>query len=764
MGMTPAAGAPPTTPAWTGSRRLLRQLRDIMAGPGSGQERLDQIATLIARELVAEVCSIYVRRAGDVLELFATEGLRPDAVRNTRLMVGEGLIGFVAGKAMPISLADAQSHPQFAYRPETGEESYSSLVGVPVLRAGRVLGVLAVQNQTQRSYTDEEVETLETTAMVLAELISGGDILDADEPRYDSANELLPQRIEGLALSSGMASGTAVVQRRRVTIETMLADDPTIEERRLRDALAAIHGQLDDALERPEFSDASEHRDVLETFRMFAEDRGWLRRIDEAIRSGLSAEAAVQRVQDEMRARMGQVTDSYLRERMLDFEELTERLLRQLVDGGRPDGMVIPDDAVLVARTLGPAELLNYVPGSLRAVVLEEGSTNAHATIVARALGIPLVGRLQGLMSRVESGDSVLVDGDNGIIYLRPGDEVQANFETAVAAQGARLKVYQGLRDLPSETRDGVPVSLFLNAGLLADTTRLDETRSDGIGLYRTEIPFMLRATYPDVATQTEFYARVYDEAGGRPVTFRTLDIGGDKALPYLQSNFEENPAMGWRASRIALDRPVMLRHQLRALIAASAGRPLDVMFPMIAQVSEFEAARHLLYIELDRAARRGETKPATVRTGVMLEVPALALQLDNLLPLIDFLSIGSNDLLQFLFAFDRGNPRLEGRYDTLSPALLKLLERIAEDCDAVGVDLTVCGEMAGDPIAAMALIGIGYRRLSMAPANFGPVKAMVRSMSVAELTNYLQGVMHSPHPSIRSRLLDFARDHNVSM
>tara|TARA_R110002110_G_scaffold85816_2_gene223570 strand:- start:162095 stop:164392 length:2298 start_codon:yes stop_codon:yes gene_type:complete len=765
--MTPGdkpVNAPSVAAGWAGSRRLLRQLRDIMAGPDSAQAQLDQIATLIARELVAEVCSIYVRRAGDVLELFATEGLRPDAVRNTRLMVGEGLVGFVAAQAMPVALADAQSHPLFAYRPETGEELYSSLMGVPVLRGGHVLGVLVVQNRTQRGYTDEEVETLETTAMVLAELISGADILSLDEARYDAVTEALPQRLEGLALSPGLTIGTAVVQRQRVTIERMLSDDPVAEERRVRDALAGMHGQLDAALERPEFAGTGEHRDVLETFRMFAEDQGWLRRIDEAIRSGLTAEAAVQRVQDETRVRMGKVTDSFLRERLLDFEELTDRLLRQLVDGGPDVEFALPADAVLVARTLGPAELLNYEPENLKAVLLEEGSANAHATIVARALGVPLVGRLEGLLSRIETGDAVLVDGENGVAYLRPGDEVRSNFEMAVEARSARLQSYRVLRDMPSETRDGVPVSLLLNAGLLADMNHLEETGAEGVGLYRTEIPFMTRATYPDVAAQTDFYTRVLDEADGRPVTFRTLDIGGDKALPYLHNAAEENPAMGWRATRIALDRPAMLRHQLRALIAASAGRDLAVMFPMIAQVSEFVAAKRLLDIELARAVKQGELVPANIRSGVMLEVPALAMQFENLLPMVDFLSVGSNDLVQFLFASDRGNPRMEGRYDALSPAVLNFLKGIVEACDARAVDLTVCGEMAGDPVAAMALIAIGYRRLSMSPANIGPVKAMIRSMAVDGMLDYLEGLLHAPHPSIRSHLRGFARDHGVEV
>ncbi len=759
--MNPAG---PKNPAWIGSRRLLRQLRDIMAGQGAAQERLDQIAVLIARELVAEVCSIYVRRAGDVLELFATEGLRADAVHSTRLMVGEGLVGLVAAQAMPVALADAQSHPLFAYRPETGEERYSSLMGVPILRGGRVLGVLVIQNQTQRNYDDEEVETLETTAMVLAEMVAGGEILGLDEARYDSESAALPGRLEGVPLSPGLTMGTALVHRQRVTIERMLSDNAGREEERFRVALEALHIQLDAALERPDVSAAGEHRDVLETFRMFADDRGWMRRINEAISLGFSAEAAVQRVQDESQKRMVQSNSALLRERLLDFEELTNRLLRQLVDGGSDDSIQLPENTILVAQSLGPAELLNYEPGVLKAVILEEGSANAHATIVARALGIPLIGRLTGLLSRIETGDDVLVDAENGVVYLRPGDEVTANFEMALAARGVRLEAYRSLRDTPALTRDGTKVSLLLNAGLLADTNHLKETGAEGIGLYRTEIPFMVRATYPDVATQTAFYTRVFDEVDGKPVVFRTLDIGGDKALPYLQSGTEENPAMGWRATRIALDRPIMLRHQLRALIAACGGRELSVMFPMIAQVSELEAMRRLLDMELARASRAGQTVPTNLRIGVMLEVPALAMQFKNLLPRVDFLSVGSNDLVQFLFAADRGNPRMEGRYDVLAPAVLNFLKRVADECRANGTHLTVCGEMAGDPVAAMALLGLGYERLSMSAAGIGPVKAMVRSLSLGEFAAYQSRLLHSSVPSIRRHLHAYARDHGVEV
>ncbi|MEL0013288.1 MAG: phosphoenolpyruvate--protein phosphotransferase, partial [Alphaproteobacteria bacterium] len=479
-------------------------------------------------------------------------------------------------------------------------------------------------------------------------------------------------------------------------------------------------------------------------------DRGWTRRIGEASRSGLSAEAAVQRVEEDTRSRMAQASTALMRERLLDFEELTNRLLRQLVEDGEDDGIVFPDDMVLLARSLGPAELLNYDTNALKGVLLEEGSANAHATIIARALGIPLLGRISGLMSRVETGDEVLVDAENGVVYLRPGEEVAANFETVLAAR--------------SVTRDGRQVNLLLNAGLLADMTRLDETGAEGIGLYRTEIPFMVRATYPDVAEQTDFYARVLEEAAGKPVVFRTLDIGGDKALPYLQSGAEENPAMGWRASRIALDRPAMLRHQLRALIHAAGGHELSVMFPMVAQVSEYDALRRLFDMELDRAAQSNTATPAFVRTGVMLEVPALAMQLDNLLPRVDFLSVGSNDLVQFLFASDRGNARLENRYDNMAPAVLNFLKDIQDACRDSSTPLTVCGEMAGDPISAMALLGIGIERLSMSAAGVGPVKAMVRSIHLGELVSYQSRLLSGSAASIRRHLRGFARDHGIEV
>jgi len=752
---------PPAT-GWTGSRQLLRRLRNVMAGAGTAQQRLDQIVRLIAGDMVAEVCSCYVMRAGEVLELFATEGLKPEAVHKTRLGLGEGLVGDIAAHMRPLALADAQSHPNFAYRPETGEEIYHSLMGVPIIGAGRVRGVLVVQNRTQRNYTEEEVETLETIAMVLAELVAGGQLIDPSEPLAADPAAGHQFRIEGVRLSGGLAIGSAVLHQPRITITRMIAEDPQVELGRLRSAVTGMRSALDAMLAAPDVSAGGELRDVLETYRMFAEDRGWLGRIREAIQSGLTAEAAVQKVLNDTRARMSQITDPYLRERLLDLEDLNNRLLQHLTGTMATAETALPEDVVLIARSMGPAELLDYDRARLRALVMEEGSGTSHVAIVARALDIPIVGRARGVLEKVEPGDRVVVDADNAQVFLRPSDEIVDSFEQSVRAREAAQRHYAALRDQPAETVDGTVVSLNLNAGLLIDMSNLDVTGADGVGLYRTEIAFMVRSEYPDVKVQTELYRRILDRAGNHPVTFRTLDVGADKKLPYFEHEEDENPAMGWRSLRIGLDRPAILRQQIRAMIAAAAGRRLRIMFPMVTEVAEFDAARELVNAELERCRRHGSPVPAPLELGTMVEVPALALQLPHLLKRVDFLSVGSNDLLQFLFATDRGSPRLSERYDSLSPVVLRLLADIARHGEKAGVPVTLCGEMAGRPLEAMALVGIGYRSLSMAAVSVGPVKVMLRSLPLVALQSYLASALDRADHSLRGVLQAFARDRGV--
>jgi phosphotransferase system, enzyme I, PtsP len=749
------------------SRRLLGRLRDVMAGSGSAQDRLDKVVKLIAADMVAEVCSCYILRAGEVLELFSTEGLKKESVHHTRLRVGEGLVGDIAAHARPLALADAQSHPNFVFRPETGEEIFHSLMGVPIIRGSRVVGVLVVQNRTMRHYTDEEIETLETVAMVLAELVVSGELVKRDELVPVDGNALLPLRMEGVKLNGGVGVGVAVLHRPRITIQRLVAEDPDAEQERLKKALAGIKLALEELFSRPEMRDG-EHRDVLETYRMFAEDKGWLNRINEAIRTGLTAEAAVQKVHDDTRARMSQITDPYLRERMHDFEDLANRLLQHLAggDGDKPGGGDLPEGAILIGRNLGPMELFDYDPKRLRGLVLEEGSATSHVAIVARALDIPVVGRVKDVLDKIEPLDPVICDGDNGQVFIRPPEDIRETYIDAIGQRQMRLAVYARLRELPAVTRTvarpGERIGIHMNAGLLLDLQHLRDSGADGIGLYRTELPFMARSSLPDVAAQTLLYRKILDQAEGKPVVFRTLDVGGDKVLPYWNPYEEDNPALGWRSIRITLDRPAVMRSQLRALLRSAQGRELSVMFPMIAEVAEFMQARRILDKEMEREKESGNPLPSRVKVGTMLEVPALALQLDALLPMVDFVSIGSNDLTQFLFAVDRGNPRIAERYDPLAPAMIRFMKYVAAKCRQYGVALSVCGEMAGRPLEAMALIGVGIRTLSLSAPNIGPVKTMVRSLDVPALESYMGTLLQSPDHSLRTKLRSFAQDHGV--
>src|SRR5260221_2437437 len=697
-----------TTPL-AGPRMLLKRLRDTMARADSVEDPLGDVVRLVANEMVAEVCSVYLLRAGEVLELFATQGLNPSALQRTRLRVGEGLVGDIAAHARPLALDDAQSHPQFAYRPETGEEVYHSLAGVPIVRAARVLGVLVVQNRTRRLYDEEEIETLQTIAMVLAELVAAGTIVSPNDVQQVDGLGLLPLRIDGVQLTPGVAIGRAVLHEPRIVIQRVVAEDVGVEHTRFEEALGAVRDDVDRLLEADDMQ-SGEQREILETFRMFADDRGWIERVREAIGSGLTAEAGVQRAFDDVRTRLGQSTDPYIRERLSDLQDLSNRLLLRLTGRSSADPNSLPDDMIVIARDMGPAELLDYDRTRLRGLVLEEGSALSHVAIVARALDIPVVGRAPDVLARIEAGDSIVVDGDNAQVLVRPAEDILQDVYVAIDARDERRRKYAALRDLPSATRDQARVSLHMNAGLLIDMQHLDDSGADGVGLYRTEIPFMVRSEFPDVDAQAWLYSRVLDIADGRPVTFRTLDVGGDKVLPYVGALGDENPAMGWRAIRIGLDRPAMLRRQLRALIQAANGRPLSVMFPMIPEVSELLSARGLLDLELERAKRRGQAVPERLRVGVMFEVPALAWQLDSLLKQVDFISVGTNDLLQFLYAADRGNTRLAGRYDSLSPPMLRLLHFVVEKVRPAGVDLAGCGERAGRPVETLAPLAIGVR------------------------------------------------------
>jgi phosphotransferase system enzyme I (PtsP) len=750
-----------------GPRVLLRKLREFMAAALEPQDRIDRIVREIARNMVAEVCSLYVLRADSILELYATEGLNPGAVHLAQLKLGQGLVGTIAASARPLNLTDAQHHPAFAYLPETGEEIYHSFLGVPVLRAGRTLGVLVVQNKTMRAYRDDEVEALETTAMVIAEMIATGDLARLSRPGIE-LDLRRPVSFDGMALNEGVGLGHVVLHEPRVVVTNLFNEDSEAEQERLSEALGSLRLSIDDMLSRRDVAFEGEHRAVLEAYRMFANDRGWVRRLEEAISNGLTAEAAVEKVQSDMRARMMHMSDPYLRERMSDFDDLGNRLLRQLMGRG-PETLAetLPKDSIIVARSMGAAELLDYPRQRLRGLVLEDGAPTSHVVIVARAMGIPVAGQVKGAVSMSENGDAIIIDGDDGQVHLRPQADVEAAFAEKARFRARKQQLYRELREKPSVSADGVKVDLMMNAGLAVDLPQLAESGAAGIGLFRTELQFMVAAQFPRAEEQEQLYREVLLAAGDKPVTFRTIDIGGDKVLPYFKEAVtEENPALGWRAIRLTLDRPALLRTQIRALLKAAGGRELRVMLPMVTEISEIRKARAIIDREVRHLSRFAHLLPTRIKLGAMIEVPSLLWQLDELMRAVDFVSVGSNDLFQFITASDRGNTRISARFDPISVPFLRVLKQIADAGFANDTPVTLCGELAGRPLTAMALIGIGYRSISMAPAAIGPVKAMLGQLPVSPLVDRMKKALNGmgAEDDMHAMLAQFASEHGVEL
>ncbi len=749
-----------------GPRVLLRRLREIMAEQVAPQDRLNRIVVQIAANMIAEVCSVYVLRSDNTLELYATEGLNQTAVHHTIMTANEGLVGLICNTAEPIALSDAQTHEAFAYKPETGEEIYHGFLGVPLLRAGHTLGVLVVQNRSFRTYTEEEVEILQTTAMILSEMLATGELQSIASP---GTSPVLgrPVHVRGVGLADGIGLGHVVFHQPRVVIETLIAENIETELKRLEQAIAAMRQSIDELIERGDIAHHGEHREVLETFRMFANDQGWLRRLREAIHTGLTAEAAVERVQSDNRARMMRQKDDFLRERLHDLDDLSNRLLLQLSGKDiNAERLHLPANAILVARSMGPAALLDYERAKLRGLVLEEGGPTSHIAIVAKAMGIPVVGQIANMVSLAESGDAIVIDGTEGEIHLRPPQDVQTSYAQKVRMQARRYAQYRKLRNVACTTLDGTAVDLQINAGLLADLPHLDETGATGIGLFRTELQFMVAERMPTMREQQYLYEAVYDGAGGRSITFRTLDIGGDKVLPYMDKVEEENPALGWRALRIGLDRPGLLHAQVRALLKAANGRPVRIMFPMVASCDEFRQARAIVERQKAYLVRHGHVLPSDIKLGAMVEVPSLLMEMDEISAEADFLSVGTNDLMQFLFAVDRENRLVANRFDNLSTPMMRALKCIVTAAEKNNCPVTLCGDIGGKPIEAIALIGLGFRALSMTPLAIGPVKAMILKLNIPEISAIVADALtgHDNGASLRAAIGAYVAKRNIPL
>lgn len=732
------------------SRQLLTKLRDTLAEDGDGQQRLDHITELVAQGVGTEVCSIYLRRDRQTLELCATEGLKKESVHVTRLRYGEGLVGRVAKEAAPINAENATQEKGFRYMPETGEELYSSFLGVPIQRLGEVLGVLVVQNREARNYTEDEVYALEVVAMVIAEMKELGAFVGDGEAM--TAPHQRPIMFSGGSAQEGAARGFVLLHDPQIVITNPVADDPEAEKKRLNEAMDSLRISVNDMLSATQKDSNSEQLEVMEAYRMFANSKGWRSRLEASIDSGLAAEVAVEKEQSATRARMARVPDPYLRERLHDLDDLSNRLLRILTGQGRAAGDALPENPVLVARNIGPGELLEYGK-DLRGIVLEQGSVGSHAAIIARAWAIPMVIHADNITREALNGDAILVDGDQGIAHLRPDDTVASAFNDKIAMANQAQERFAAIRDKRAITKDGTQINLLMNAGLLADLPSLESSGAEGVGLFRTELQFLARNEMPKRTDLSRQYGRVMDSANGKPVTFRTLDIGSDKVVPFLKPEDEPNPALGWRAIRISLDKPGIMRMQLEAILRAAKGRPINIMFPFVAQFDEFKSAKAMLDKTIENELRLGHTVPSDIKVGAMLETPSLAFAPKQFFEMADFISIGGNDLKQFFFAADRENERVRRRYDTLNVSFLTFLEHVANRCFEFDTPVSFCGEDAGRPLEAMCFAAMGIKTLSMRPASIGPVKDRLLSVDLTEAKKAIDEARLSGDQSVRDRI-----------
>ena len=742
-------------------RLLLNRLRDVMARGEEGHKPLYQIVELIAGTMVADVCSIYLRTQNDELELAATEGLRIEAVASTRLKLDEGLVGQICITAEPLAIQDAPRHPAFSYRPETGEDPYHAFMGVPILRGGRVIGVLTVQNRTERIYDEDEIETLQTIAMVIAEMVAA-DTTKKHAYSATAQRATKPETLRGRVVSNGLGIGTAWRHDPEVPAARFFSSDPDEEMLRLAVALQTLRASIDNMMAGDTRDLGDDPMDIMEAYRMLANDPGWATRLADGVKAGLSAEAAVDRARREHRAKLENARDPYLRARLNDLEDLDNRLLRTLGDSDSDSHLEQARGAVLVARRLGPAELLEYASLGLAAIVLEEPASTSHAAIVARALGIPTVGGVEHVTTLLESGDDIIVDAELGQVHLRPNENLLTAYQSRQGLLSQRQEIYRQLRDEKAITQDGVEISLMLNAGLRLDVDHLSDSGADGIGLFRTEFQFLVSEKLPSLKDQTDLYSYVMDAARGRVVLFRTIDIGADKLLASHPVSVEENPALGWRSIRFALDKKGLFRRQLRALIRAAAGRPLALMFPMVTVASEFHTAKALLDQEINWARKQGHPVPLNISVGAMLESPSLAYELDALAGHADFISIGTNDLMQFFHAADRMVPSVSDRYDMIARPALTFLKHIADTCNRLNIPVSICGEAAGKSLEALALLAIGFRGLSMSAGSVGPIKRMVRSMNLEAFSQAVLTALPASDGSFRNQLLAIAKQNDI--
>ncbi|AHK78408.1 phosphoenolpyruvate-protein phosphotransferase [Ectothiorhodospira haloalkaliphila] len=742
---------------------MLHVLRRIVLEVGAASnlaEALEIIVRRVKQELTIDVCSVYLREPeanGQRLLLMASEGLNPDSVGTVVMNTGEGLVGLVAERAEPVNLENAPDHPRFKYFPETGEERYHAFLGVPIIHNRRLLGVLVAQQRERRRFDDEHVAFLITLAAQLAGAISHAELIGEVGKRREEIQQDNLQ-IAGIPGAAGVAVGQGVVAYALADLESVPdrdAESVENEETAFREAVKEVQDELIEIKDRMEDVLPMEERLLFDAYVMMLGSDSLVNGTVDRIRGGSWAPAALRDTVRESTRNFEDMDDPYLRERASDVRDIGRRILMRLQSHVR-EPEEFPEHTILLGEDVTATQLAEVPPDRLAAVVSSRGTGSSHVAILARAMGIPAVMGVADLpVGRLE-GRQIVVDGYRGNLYIQPTAELLEEFKHL---QDEEKELAEGLRDLaqePAITQDGVEVPVYANSGLLADIAPSIQSGADGIGLYRTEVPFMIRERFPGEDEQTQIYREILKSFNPRPVTLRTLDVGGDKALPYFPVT-EDNPFLGWRGIRITLDHPEIFLTQLRAMLRASQGLSnLHILFPMISSLGELKGAMQLLQRARDELLDEHYVIPVP-KVGVMVEVPSAVYLSEALARRVDFLSVGTNDLVQYLLAVDRNNPRVADLYNGLHPAVLHALDQTAQGAHRAGKTISVCGEMAADPASVILLLGMEIDALSVNVAALARVKWVIRSFSRERCRELLRQCVRMEEPAAIRALLDNA-------
>ncbi len=706
---------------------------------------LDLIVRRIQRATRTQVCSVYLLDEEQHFCLMATQGLNPAAIGRVRLPPGKGIVGMVADRAEPINLEDATVHPSYRFLKDTGEEKFHAFLGVPIIHQRAVLGVLVVQQQERRRFDESEEAFLVTLSAQLAGVIAHAEATGSIIRSAQNSQKGRDKRFQGVSGASGVAVGHAVVMAPRADLRAVpdkVARDIAQELQQFDQALASVRRDIKVVGRSLSRHLRSEEQALFDVYLRILDDNALAGEIHQRIELGSWAQGALRDVIQEHVRMFSAMEDPYLRERASDIRDLGRRILAYLQES-HPVELEFHDNTILIAEELSPAMLGEVPTEKLSGLVSVYGSGNSHAAILARSMGIPTVMGVVDLPYTKMDGRELILDGYSGCLYVNPSEELSEAYREILRGEEEEAVELATLRDLPAETLDGYRMPLWVNTGLVADVVRSLERGAEGIGLYRTEIPFMIRDFFPSEQEQTQTYRRQLEAFHPRPVTMRTLDIGGDKALPYFPIN-EENPFLGWRGIRVTLDHPEIFLLQVRAMLRAAEGlNNLRIMLPMVTSVHEVDAACLMIDQAIDELRDDGYVIERP-QIGVMVEVPAAVYQVRRFARRVDFISVGSNDLTQYLLAVDRNNPRVANLYAPYHPSVLRALDYIAREAHKEdGIQVSICGEIAAEPAGALLLMAMGYDVLSMNATNLPRIKSVIRKVTLEQARELHRQVRH---------------------